>query len=63
MSVVHNKVTYPCALVSWFSTVGDLPCPESPDTGMWKVEPDFDAAGGRIISAMHLGTILIATLY
>jgi hypothetical protein len=32
MSVVHNKVTYPCALVSWFSTVGDLPCP---DTGMW----------------------------
>ena len=24
MSVVHNKVTYPCALVSWFSTVGDF---------------------------------------
>ena len=29
MSVVHNKVTYPCALVSWFSTVGDIPCPDT----------------------------------
>jgi hypothetical protein len=55
MSVVHNKVTYPCALVCWFSTVGDLPCP---DTGMWKVEPDFDATGGRTMSVVHLDTIL-----
>jgi hypothetical protein len=55
MSVVHNKVTYPCALVSWFSTVGDLPCP---DTGMWKVAPDFDLTGGRAMSVVHLDTVL-----
>ena len=54
-SVVHNKVTYPCALVSWFSTVGDLPCP---DTGMWKVVPDFNLTGGRAMSVVHLDTIL-----
>ena len=47
MSVVHNKVTYPC---SWFSTVGDLPCP---DTGMWKVAPDFDLMGGCAMSIVH----------
>jgi hypothetical protein len=55
MSVVHNKVTYPCALVSRFSNVGDLPCP---DTGMWKVKPDFDPTGGRMMSVVHLDTIL-----
>ena len=55
MSVVHNKVTYPCALVSWFSTIGDLPCP---DTGMWKVAPDFDLTGGRAMSVIHLDTVL-----
>ncbi|KAF8811354.1 hypothetical protein BYT27DRAFT_7253052 [Phlegmacium glaucopus] len=55
MSVVHNKVTYPCALVSWFLAVGDDPCP---DTGMWKVEPDFDSTGGRVMVVVHLNTIL-----
>lgn len=34
-SFVYNHVLYPCALVQWFSTVGDGPCP---DTGMWMVE-------------------------
>ena len=24
-SFTHNKVTYPCALVHWFSCVGDMP--------------------------------------
>ncbi|KAF8957103.1 hypothetical protein BDZ97DRAFT_120310 [Flammula alnicola] len=55
MSVIHNKATYPCALVSWFSTVGDHPCP---DTRMWMVEPDFDSMGGRAMSVIHLDTIL-----
>lgn len=40
LSIRLQKVTYPCALVSWFSTVGADPCPE---TGMWMIEPDFDA--------------------
>ncbi|KAH9014265.1 hypothetical protein EDB85DRAFT_1876506, partial [Lactarius pseudohatsudake] len=36
-SFTHEGVEYPCALVHWFSCVGD-----SPDerTGMWVVEPD-----------------------
>ncbi|KDR77955.1 hypothetical protein GALMADRAFT_94455 [Galerina marginata CBS 339.88] len=55
MSVVHNRLTYPCALVAWFSTVGNDPCP---DTGMWMVEPDFDSAGKRAMSVVHLDTIL-----
>ena len=55
MSIVHDKVTFPCALVSWFSTVGDTPCP---DTGMWKVKSDFDATGDRTMSVVHLDKIL-----
>ncbi|KAJ6544946.1 hypothetical protein B0H10DRAFT_2386391 [Mycena sp. CBHHK59/15] len=31
-------VDYPCALVHWFSAVGEDPCT---DTGMWIVKPDF----------------------
>ncbi|KAF8347311.1 hypothetical protein F5887DRAFT_1060897 [Amanita rubescens] len=48
-------VYYPCALVSWFSVVGDEPCP---DTGMWRVEPDFDQNGDRSMSVVHLEAIL-----
>ena len=46
---------YPCALVSWFSVIGDEPCP---DTGMWRVEPDFDQKGDRSMSIVHLEAIL-----
>ncbi|PPQ82127.1 hypothetical protein CVT24_012430, partial [Panaeolus cyanescens] len=55
LSVVHERITYPCALVSWFSTVGDDPCP---DTDMWMVEPDFDTKGNRIMSVIHIDAIL-----
>jgi hypothetical protein len=55
LSIIHNKATYPCALVSWFSTVGDCPCP---DTRMWMVEPDFDSTGHLAMSIVHLDTIL-----
>ncbi|KAF8808259.1 hypothetical protein BYT27DRAFT_7232691 [Phlegmacium glaucopus] len=54
-SITHNKVKYPCALVSWFSTVGDSPCP---DTGMWMVEPDFDRTGNHAMSIIHIDSIL-----
>ncbi|KAH8979767.1 hypothetical protein EDB86DRAFT_3088545 [Lactarius hatsudake] len=36
-SFTHEGVEYPCALVHWFSRVGDLP---DERTGMWVVEPD-----------------------
>ncbi|KAG1840904.1 hypothetical protein DFJ58DRAFT_718262 [Suillus subalutaceus] len=48
-------VDYPCALVRWFETIGDQPCP---NTGMWMVEPEFDANGQRLTSVVHLDTIL-----
>ncbi|KIM36915.1 hypothetical protein M413DRAFT_77676 [Hebeloma cylindrosporum] len=55
-SITHsNKVKYPCALVSWFSTIGDSPCQE---TGMWMVEPDFDRTGNRAMSIIHIDSIL-----
>ncbi|KAJ6620203.1 hypothetical protein B0H10DRAFT_2163625 [Mycena sp. CBHHK59/15] len=42
MSFKHRGTTYPCALVTWFSAIGDEPCP---DVGMWMVEPDIDRQG------------------
>ncbi|KAF8881514.1 hypothetical protein CPB84DRAFT_1817258 [Gymnopilus junonius] len=41
------RVTYPCALVEWFSTIG-----------MWMVEPNFNALGEWAQSVIHLGSIL-----
>jgi hypothetical protein len=54
-SFSFQNITYPCALVQWFSTYGDSPCE---DTGMWMVELDCDARGRRISSVIHLDTIL-----
>jgi hypothetical protein len=47
--------TFSCALVEWFSTYGDSPCE---DTGLWRVEPDYDARGQRMCSVIHVDTIL-----
>ncbi|OBZ69604.1 hypothetical protein A0H81_10320 [Grifola frondosa] len=55
LSFKHYGVEYPCALVTWFSPVDDEPCK---DTGMWIVEPDVDYAGRRIMSVLHLDTML-----
>ena len=57
-SFSHEGVQYPCALVRWFSCVGD-----SPDntTGMWIVEPDTsDDDGETLTSIIHLNTVLRA---
>ncbi|KAH6901585.1 hypothetical protein BKA70DRAFT_1157797 [Coprinopsis sp. MPI-PUGE-AT-0042] len=51
-----NGVLHPCALIQWYSTVGDEPCPE---TGMWMVKPD--TAGGRpSVDVVHLDSIFRA---
>ncbi|KAG5634080.1 hypothetical protein H0H81_003485, partial [Sphagnurus paluster] len=47
-------VTYPCALVEWFKTIGRSP---DPVVGMWKVVPDV-VQGEREMSVFHLDTFL-----
>ncbi|KAK7452202.1 hypothetical protein VKT23_012305 [Stygiomarasmius scandens] len=47
----HFGRSYPCALVHWYSTVGDTPCPE---TGMWIVQPDFRRNGSSLLEVVHL---------
>ncbi len=46
---------YPCALLQWFSTVGDE---ADDDTGMWIVEPDFDISGVRACEVVHVDTLM-----
>lgn len=60
-SFTFRGTLYPCALVEWFSRVGDEP---DEDTGMWMVEPDDspdqDGAPSRHVSVVHLDSILRA---
>ena len=57
-SFSHDNVEYPCALVHWFSRVGDIP---DDHTGMWVVEPDITDDGEPITSIIHLDTIVRAS--
>ncbi|KAF7348718.1 hypothetical protein MVEN_01390700 [Mycena venus] len=57
MSFKHRNITYPCALVTWFSPIGDEPCS---NVGMWMVEPDVDNRGERIMDIIHIDSILRA---
>ena len=41
-SFVSHGITYPCALMNWFSWVGDR---ADKDMGMWVVLPDLDTTG------------------
>jgi hypothetical protein len=54
-SFTYQQVYYPCALVRWFDIIGDHPCS---NTGMWMVEPEYNAQGDRLVSVIHLDTIL-----
>lgn len=47
--------TYQCALVQWFSSVGDEPCDE---TGMWMVERDIEADGTQSMGVIHVDSIV-----
>lgn len=56
-SFKHEDTIFPCALVHWFSRVGD-----SPDrlTGMWIVKPDLAEDGTPSASVIHIDTIFRA---
>lgn len=54
-SFKYEDVSYPCALVHWFSTVGEAPDDE---TTMWIVEPDYLAGKKPLLEVIHLDTIL-----
>jgi hypothetical protein len=56
-SCKFNGVQYPCALVHWFSRVGQS---ADPGTGMWVVEPDVTDDGVPITSVIHLDTVIRA---
>ncbi|KAI0769267.1 hypothetical protein BD413DRAFT_604897 [Trametes elegans] len=47
----------PCALVEWFSQVGDKP---DEDTGLWIVEPDLETDGSHAKDVIHIQTLLRA---
>jgi hypothetical protein len=56
-SMTHRTESYPCALVQWFSVVGDEPDDE---TGLWMVEPETREDGELNLAIIHLDTILWA---
>ena len=49
---------FSCALVHHFSKVFDEP---DPDNGLWIVEPDVDQDGYRVMSVVHVDSIVRAT--
>lgn len=56
-SIDYCGITYPCALVRWMSRSNSKP---DEDTGMWVVEPDFNADGSPSVAVIHLECILRA---
>ena len=54
----HRGTKYPCALIHWYSRVGDAP---DEDTGMWIVKPDVNPDDGLpTMAVIHLDTIVCA---
>ena len=54
-SFKHCDRTYPCALIHWFLKIGEEP---DVNTGMWQVEPDFDAKGEPLHAVIHIDTMI-----
>lgn len=48
---------YSCAYVEWFETLGDEP---DAVTGMWKVRPERDDQGERVVGVIDIDSILRA---
>lgn len=55
LSFQHAGINYPCALIEWFVPTALDP---DPDTGMWVVEPEFNADGSRPTQLIHVDSIL-----
>ncbi|KAK6981749.1 hypothetical protein R3P38DRAFT_2578132 [Favolaschia claudopus] len=55
ISFKHRGISHECAVVTWFSTIGNEPCQ---DTGMWMVEPDLDARKKRVVDLVNIDSIL-----
>jgi len=53
-SFKYNGKEYPCALVEWFSRMGQS---RDTSTGMWKVRPDI-RQGHRLCLVIHLDSLL-----
>jgi hypothetical protein len=53
-SFVYFGVTYPCALVQWFSRISEE---LDNDGGMWMVSPDFDCNGNPDLAVIHIDCI------
>ncbi|KAG2135326.1 hypothetical protein DEU56DRAFT_738053 [Suillus clintonianus] len=47
-------ITYPCAVIRWFDTIGDSP---DEDTGMWVVRPAYHANHAPHMSIIHIDSI------
>ena len=56
-SFMYQGIKYPCALIRWFSRLGDEP---DVDTGMWMVQPDLQADQSPIMAVIHLDIIVRA---
>ena len=54
-SFKYNGAEYHCALVDWFSCVGDTP---DEDTGMWVVECDYDIHNCQLSGVIHIDTMI-----
>ncbi|KAG1869944.1 hypothetical protein F4604DRAFT_1584059, partial [Suillus subluteus] len=53
-SFTFQGITYPCAVIQWFDTVGNSP---DEDTGMWVVRPAYRANHAPHISIIHIDSI------
>ena len=51
---VFFGVTYPCALVHWFSQIAEE---ADDDGGMWMVSPNFDCNGEPNLAVIHIDCI------
>ena len=57
LSFMHQGISYPCALVQWFSVIGDEP---EDETGLWMVEPKVRENGWPHLAIIHLDSIFRA---
>lgn len=56
-SFEYDGVTYPCAVVHWFSHISEEP---DNDTGMWMVAPDLDPSESPVLAIIHIDCIFRA---